>query len=213
MLSAHPARQKPRLRELNDFPRCCPDTFPLFPCCDAVGHNANVMKIPCLNQLSLLAALALALTAAPAHAVDAGAPAPNFSLPTAKGDAVALDKLRGKVVYVDFWASWCGPCRRSFPWLNEMQQKYGAKGFTVVAINVDKKRADADKFLALLPANFPVVYDEAGATPSAYAVQGMPSSYLIDARGNVSYVERGFVYESRGPLEERVKALLAAAAK
>ena len=162
---------------------------------------------------SLLLAAAWAIGATTAHAVGAGAPAPNFTLPTAKGEAVTLDKLRGKVVYVDFWASWCGPCRRSFPWMNEMQQKYGAKGFTVLAINVDKRRADADKFLVLLPASFPVVYDEAGTTPAAFAVQGMPSSYLIDARGNVSFVERGFTDESRGPLEERVKALLAAAAK
>ncbi len=169
------------------------------------------MKIHFIPRLALVTALALAVT--PVHAVDAGAPAPNFALPTAKGDVVALDKLRGKVVYVDFWASWCGPCRRSFPWMNEMQQKYGAKGFTVVAINVDKRRADADKFLALLPATFTVVYDEAGTTPAAFAVQGMPSSYLIDARGNVSYVERGFTDDSRGPLEDRVKVLLAAAAK
>ena len=165
------------------------------------------------NLSVCLLAAAWAFAASAVHAVDAGAPAPNFSLPTAKGEIVALDKLRGKVVYVDFWASWCGPCRRSFPWMNDMQQKYGAKGFTVVAINVDKKRADAEKFLKLLPANFPVVYDEAGTTPAAFAVQGMPSSYLIDARGNVSYVERGFVDESRGPLEDRVRALLSAAAK
>ncbi|MEP7328337.1 MAG: TlpA disulfide reductase family protein [Betaproteobacteria bacterium] len=155
-------------------------------------------------------ALPLVFATASAHAVEAGAAAPNFSLPTAKGEPVALDKLRGKVVYVDFWASWCGPCRRSFPWMNEMQQKYGAKGFTVVAINVDKKRIDAEKFLTLIPANFPVVYDEAGSVPAAFGVLGMPSSYLIDARGNVSYVERGFVDDARGPLEERVKALLAA---
>jgi len=166
-----------------------------------------------LNLIPALLAGVLCYAPAVTQATDAGQPAPNFALPDAQGSTVALQALRGQVVYVDFWASWCGPCRRSFPWMNEMQQKYGAKGFTVVAINVDKKRADADKFLALLPANFPVVYDEAGATPSAYAVQGMPSSYLIDARGNVSYVERGFVDESRGPLEERVKALLAAAAK
>lgn len=164
------------------------------------------MKRPNFLPLALAASLALP---APALAVEVGAAAPNFSLPTAKGDPLALDKLRGKVVYVDFWASWCGPCRRSFPWMNEMQQKYGAKGFTVVAINVDKKRADAEKFLAQIPANFPVVYDEAGATPAAYAVKGMPSSYLIDPSGKVSYVERGFVDEHKAPLEDRVKALLA----
>ena len=93
-----------------------------------------------------------------------------------------------------------------------MQQKYGAKGFTVVAVNVDKKRADADRFLGQNPANFPVVFDESGATPAAYAVKGMPSSYLIDARGNVSYVERGFQDENKAGLEARIVALLAARA-
>lgn len=165
------------------------------------------MKTPTFLLLALAASV-FALPA-PARAVEAGAAAPNFSLPTAKGEPLALDKLRGRVVYVDFWASWCAPCRRSFPWMNEMQQKYGAKGFTIVAINVDKKRADAEKFLAQIPANFPVVYDEAGVTPAAYAVKGMPSSYLVDPRGNITYVERGFVDENKAPLEERVKALLA----
>ena len=165
------------------------------------------MKTPTFLLLALAASV-LTLPA-PARAVEAGAAAPNFSLPTAKGEPLALDKLRGRVVYVDFWASWCAPCRRSFPWMNEMQQKYGAKGFTIVAINVDKKRADAEKFLAQIPANFPVVYDEAGVTPAAYAVKGMPSSYLVDPRGNITYVERGFVDENKAPLEERVKALLA----
>jgi len=174
-----------------------------------IVHNANVMK----SRSPVLAVLFAVLVAssAPLHATEAGQPAPAFALPPAKGESVVLDKLRGKVVYVDFWASWCGPCRRSFPWMNEMQQKYGARGFTIVAINVDKKRPDADKFLVQNPANFTVVYDEAGATPTAYGVKGMPSSYLIDARGNVSFVERGFTDEHKLELEEQMKALLAAA--
>jgi peroxiredoxin len=93
--------------------------------------------------------------------------------------------------------------------MNEMQQKYGGKGLAIVAVNVDKKRADAEKFLAQLPATFPVVFDEAGTAPAAFGVKGMPSSYLIDARGNVVLVERGFLEGSRGELEERIKALLA----
>jgi cytochrome c biogenesis protein CcmG, thiol:disulfide interchange protein DsbE len=145
----------------------------------------------------------------PALAVEAGEAAPAFSLPSAKGDPVALDKLRGKVVYVDFWASWCGPCRRSFPWMNEMQQKYGARGFVVVGVNVDKKRTDADKFLAQIPASFTVAFDEAGTTPSAYGVKGMPSSYLIDASGRIVYVERGFLDEHKAELEQRVASLVA----
>ena len=164
------------------------------------------------KRYAIAAAVAATVLVFPmAHATEAGQPAPAFSLPTAKGDTVALDKLRGKVVYVDFWASWCGPCRRSFPWMNEMQQKYGAKGFMVVAVNVDKKRGDAEKFLVQNPANFTVVYDEAGATPAAYGVKGMPSSYLVDARGSVTFVERGFLDESKADLENRVAALLAAA--
>ncbi|MCC7328309.1 MAG: TlpA family protein disulfide reductase [Burkholderiales bacterium] len=160
---------------------------------------------------TLFLAVALVLSAPLAQAVEAGAAAPAFSLSTAKGEVVALERLRGRVVYVDFWASWCGPCRRSFPWMNEMQQKYGARGFTVVGVNVDKKRSDAEKFLALTPPAFTVVYDDAGATPSTYGVKGMPSSYLIDARGNVVHVERGFVDEHKAGLEQRIAALLATA--
>lgn len=151
------------------------------------------------------------MLAGPAVAVEPGQPAPTFVLPTAKGETVALDKLRGKVVYVDFWASWCGPCRRSFPWMNDMQQKYGGKGFVVVGVNVDKKRADADRFLAQNPANFTIAFDEAGATPAAYAVKGMPSSYLVDPSGKVTFVERGFLDESKPVLEQKIAALVAAA--
>ena len=164
-------------------------------------------RLPALS-LAVFASLA-ALAPLPAMAVEAGEAAPAFSLPSASGAPVATDKLRGKVIYVDFWASWCGPCRRSFPWMNEMQQKYGPKGFVVVGINVDKKRADADKFLAQVPAAFTIVFDEAGSTPSAFGVKGMPSAYLIDANGKVSYVERGFLDEHRAELEQRVAALVA----
>jgi cytochrome c biogenesis protein CcmG/thiol:disulfide interchange protein DsbE len=157
-----------------------------------------------------MAFVALCALSAPAFAVDAGGVAPAFSLPTAKGDAVALDQLRGQVVYVDFWASWCGPCRRSFPWMNDMQQRYAAKGLAIVAINVDKKREDAEKFLAQTPAQFTIVYDPAGAVPEKFAVKGMPSSYLIDAKGNVVAVEHGFHDDRKGPLEDQIKALLAA---
>jgi cytochrome c biogenesis protein CcmG, thiol:disulfide interchange protein DsbE len=164
------------------------------------------MKIT-LPSILLLATLSWGSGAA--CAADAGQPAPNIALSNAQGSVVSLDKLRGQVVYVDFWASWCGPCRRSFPWMNEMQQKYGGKGLAIVAVNVDKRRADADKFLAQVPANFPVVFDETGASPAAFGVKGMPSSYLIDARGNIVLVERGFLDASGAELEDRIKTLLA----
>jgi cytochrome c biogenesis protein CcmG/thiol:disulfide interchange protein DsbE len=177
------------------------------------GHNANVMiriDTGWLHPILRICVLAALVSGAPAWAVEAGDKAPALSLPTAKGDTVALEQLRGKVVYVDFWASWCGPCRRSFPFMNEMQAKYGPRGFTVVGVNVDKKRADADRFLAQVPATFTIVFDETGATPSAWAVKGMPSSYLVDGAGKVVFVERGFTDEHKAALEQRIAALVSA---
>jgi len=159
--------------------------------------------------LSILILAGLAI-GGPASAVGVGEAAPALALANAKGEPVALDKLRGQVVYVDFWASWCGPCKRSFPWMNELAQRYGASGLTVVAVNVDKKREDADRFLAATPAQFTVVYDAAGATPAAWAVKGMPSSYLIDRSGHVVLVEQGFRDEQKAGVESRIRDLLAA---
>ena len=154
--------------------------------------------------------LALLLLAAPVAAVDVGDAAPGFSLPSTDGRPIVLEKLRGQVVYVDFWASWCAPCRRSFPWMSELQQRYGERGFTIVAINVDKQRADAERFLQANAARFTVVYDPEGATPLAYAVAGMPSSYLIDRRGNVVEIEAGFRDERKSAREATIRSLLAA---
>src|SRR5260221_12049673 len=135
-------------------------------------------------KITLICALVLATLGVgpgPSLGTEAGQPAPNIALPNAQGRVVALDGLRGQVVYVDFWASWCGPCRRSFPWMNEMQQKYGGKGLAIVAVNVDKKRADAEKFLGQFPANFPVVFDEAGGGAGAFGGQSMAPPLLLHA--------------------------------
>lgn len=161
-----------------------------------------------MRRAALAAAFAVVSTATLAAGV--GDPAPPFALRDAHGETLALDALHGRVVYVDFWASWCGPCRRSFPWMNELQRRYGAGGLTIVAINVDKSPADAARFLERNPAQFAIAYDQAGATPLAYAVQGMPSSYLIDAQGKVVEVEQGFRDERKAALERRIQALLGA---
>ena len=163
-----------------------------------------------MKTAKLLAGVVLAAVPALVHAVGVGEAAPAFSLATAKGDTVALDRLKGQVVYVDFWASWCGPCKRSFPWMNELSERYGDKGFTVVAVNVDKKREDAERFLAGTPARFTVVYDAPGATPAAWAVKGMPSSYLVDRSGRVVMVEQGFRDEQKAVVEQRIRDLVAA---
>lgn len=158
--------------------------------------------------LQALALGALAC-AGPVCALDPGQAAPAFSLPRASGDTVALAALRGRVVYVDFWASWCAPCKRSFPFMNDLQQRYAAQGLEVVAVNVDRKREDADRFLRQVPAAFTVVFDPAGSAPAAFGVQSMPSAYVIDAEGRVFFVENGFREERRTEVEERVRAALA----
>lgn len=134
-------------------------------------------------------------------------PAPQFSLPTMTG-SVNLNDLKGKLVYVDFWASWCVPCRKSFPWMNEIQKRYADKGFIIVAINLDKDKKFVEKFLKKYPANFIVALDPKGNSASAYKVQGMPSSYLVDQKGDLKYTHIGFREKSKNNIELQIKELL-----
>jgi thiol-disulfide isomerase/thioredoxin len=153
--------------------------------------------------------LAGAMLAVPALAAKAGEAAPAFELTAANGQRVALADLRGRVVYVDFWASWCAPCRRSFPWMNAIAARYAGEGLTIVGINVDKRREDAERFLRDTPAAFTIAYDAQGTTPAAYAVAGMPSSYLVDRQGVIVDVEEGFHEARRAGVEARIRAALA----
>jgi cytochrome c biogenesis protein CcmG, thiol:disulfide interchange protein DsbE len=116
------------------------------------------------------------------------------ALPTAAADTDPLDlaRFRGKIVLVDFWASWCEPCRHSFPWLNAMQTKYRDRGLVVIGVNVDRERADADRFLRDVPAVFQIVYDPTGALASRYDLPGMPVSYVIGRNGDVVAHHIGF---------------------
>jgi len=165
-----------------------------------------------MKRLSLALALASLLFSAvsTAQAVEPGALAPEIKLAGVNGP-VSLAALKGKVVYLDFWASWCGPCRQSFPWMNEMQAKYGAKGLQVVAVNVDAKRDDADKFLAEVPASFSVAFDSQGETPKLYGIKGMPSSLLIGPNGKVISMHAGFKGAERKELEDAIAGALASA--
>lgn len=144
-----------------------------------------------------------------ALAIEAGQPAPDVDLPGAVDAPPRLSALKGKLVYLDFWASWCGPCRQSFPWMNEMQAKHGARGLQVVGINLDAKRADADAFLTQLPARFGLAFDAAGTSAKRFGVKGMPTSVLIGRNGEVLSVHQGFREDERQALEARLVAALA----
>jgi thiol-disulfide isomerase/thioredoxin len=103
-----------------------------------------------------------------------------------------LPDLAGKVVLVDFFASWCGPCQDSFPVMEELHEQFGAKGLVILAINLDQKEADMKEFLARHPVTFPVVRDAANALVKEVKISTMPSSFLLDRTGKVRFVHRGF---------------------
>ena len=119
-----------------------------------------------------------------------------------------VEQNAGQVVYLDFWASWCTPCRKSFPWMNEMQMKYGDKNFKVISINVDSDRKLAQKFLANTPANFSILYDPAGSLASEMKLKGMPSSYIINAEGKLVSTHVGFSDKKKSLYEQEIKQLI-----
>ena len=154
----------------------------------------------------LTGATAIVLTALPLSSL--ASPAPAFSLPNKEGGMISLAQQEGKIVYLDFWASWCGTCRQSFPWMNEMLEKYQGQGLEIIAVNLDSASADAEKFLAKTPAQFTVVYDNKGSTPTAYGVKGMPTSFLIDSKGQIISQHAGFNSAHKGDLEAAIQQAL-----
>ena len=135
------------------------------------------------------------------------AQAPDFKL-EGQQKQVTLSNYRGQVVYLDFWASWCQPCRKSFTWMNKMQSLYGDQGFKVIAINLDESREKANKFLEQVPAGFDVAFDPRGSTAESYQVKAMPSSYIIDKNGKVVHANLGFRGNDEAKLEQRIKKLV-----
>ncbi len=115
---------------------------------------------------------------------------------------------KGKVIYLDFWASWCGPCRKSFPWLNNMQLKHKQQGFIVISVNVDNEKALAEEFLSEVPANFIVFYDPKGEVAEKFKLRGMPSSYLINRAGKITSAHVGFSTSKKNSYEKEIVKLL-----
>jgi thiol-disulfide isomerase/thioredoxin len=123
-------------------------------------------------------------------------------------EVLDLGELKGRVVYLDFWASWCAPCRESFAWMNRLQQQLGPEGLVIVAVNVDRERRDAERFIRAHPAHFRIVFDPDGLLPEKFAVQGMPTSFLIDRDGRVHARHEGFRLTDREALARAVRELV-----
>lgn len=130
------------------------------------------------------------------------------AMAAAADEPLDLASLRGDVVYLDFWASWCGPCRLSFPWMQQMQDTYGQQGLKVVAVDVDHDRRDAERFLAALNPSFDVRFDPKGDLAERFKVDGMPTGLVIDRHGVVRFTHIGFRPVDRTEYESQLRQLL-----
>ncbi|GHE77264.1 TlpA disulfide reductase family protein [Thalassotalea profundi] len=119
-----------------------------------------------------------------------------------------LSRYQGDIVYIDFWASWCGPCIKSFPWMNEMQSRYEHKGLKIISINLDSDFSLARKFLSSNPATFDVIYDPEGVLAKKYHLKGMPSSFILDRKSNVISAHVGFTEQKSEQYHKEIIALL-----
>jgi cytochrome c biogenesis protein CcmG/thiol:disulfide interchange protein DsbE len=124
---------------------------------------------------------------------------------------IQFSDFTGKVVLIDFWASWCGPCRQSFPWMNEMHTKYSDQGLEIVAINLDSETEEANAFLKEVPANFILGFDPEGVTAEKMHVEAMPMSYLIDRKSNIRHRMMGFNTSKKAEHEAHIQTLLSEA--
>jgi peroxiredoxin len=160
-----------------------------------------------MNKYLKAASLFFLFQAIQVPALTVGDSAPDFELPQSN-IAQRLSELKGKWIYLDFWASWCAPCRQSFPWMNSMQNKYAGKNIQILAINVDAKKSDADRFLNQTPASFSLAFDSKGNSAKLMELKSMPTSYLIDPQGHISLIHVGFRHEDRDRLETEFKNIV-----
>lgn len=157
--------------------------------------------------------IALALLASVAAARSSGlaqppAQAPDIELRGPAGDVSRLAALVGRVVLVDFWASWCRPCEASFPVLDDLYRRRHGEGLEVLAINVDEERRDAERFLRTRPHEMPVFFDPKGRAPEAFRVEAMPSAYVLDRQGRIRFRHVGYTASSGSEYEREVQELL-----
>ena len=138
---------------------------------------------------AMVAALSVAL---PALAGPTGAPAPSFTLAARGGQNVSLTQYKGQVVMLNFWASWCGPCRQEMPLLESIYRKYNKMGFTMIGVNVEPDSNAANDWLKATPVSFPILYDRDSKVSKLYDVGGMPATVIIDRSGKVRVLHRGY---------------------
>lgn len=149
------------------------------------------MQRPRLFLLALMVMIGLPLAGVQAAAVTESAP--DFVLKSQSGDNLRLSELRGQVVMINFWASWCGPCRQEMPLLDKLHQRYKKLGFTLLGVNVEQDTSAAQAFLKDTPVSFPILYDRENSVSRLYKVVGMPSTVVVDRDGKLRFRHTGYV--------------------
>jgi peroxiredoxin len=166
------------------------------------------MHIANSSLLKRCAIAALVLASSAFAAGDAAGPAPSFTLTTLAGQPGGLGEYKGQVVMVNFWATWCGPCQQEMPLLDQMYKKYKPAGFTLIGVNVDKESPAVKELLARKPVSFPVLLDPANQVSKAYHVDEMPSSVIIDRKGQIRYVHRGYKPGDENDYQDLIRKLI-----
>lgn len=163
-----------------------------------------------LSKTGALVTLLLGMISFNSHAMDLQAmgEATDFTLMNNQGENVRLEELRGQVVMVNFWASWCGPCRTEMPLMDAIYKKYQKLGFTILAVNVDEDSEDADRFLEQVPVSFPVLYDPESYVSGLYDVKAMPTTLMVDRDGNLRAVHLGYKEGDEAHYEAAIKKLI-----
>jgi len=153
--------------------------------------------------------MAALLAGSPASAdINSEGPAPDFALKSDNGENLRLSEFRGEVVMINFWASWCGPCRQEMPLLDELYAQYQPMGFTILGVNVEEDSSKARKMLGDAPVNFPVLFDNDSEVSKLYNVVAMPSTVLVDRSGNVRYLHQGYKPGYEDAYQQQVRALI-----
>jgi peroxiredoxin len=152
--------------------------------------------------------LLVALLVAPAHSGSSGGAAPDFTLESREGGTVTLSELKGQVVLINFWATWCGPCRKEMPLLEQLYQRYEPLGFTLLGVNVEEQAGDAEKFLGEVPVSFPVLWDPENQVSKLYDVSAMPSTVLVDRQGNMRFLHHGYQEGYENAYQDQIRTLV-----
>ena len=160
------------------------------------------------NWMSLILVCSLSLAAAGSANAASAKPAPNFTLKSLSGKNMKLSEMTGNVVLINFWASWCGPCREEMPLLNALHKKYEPLGFTVLGVNVEEQTDKARGFLKDFPVDFPVLLDIKNQVSQMYNVIAMPTTVVVDRDGNMRYIHKGFKSGDEKKYQKMVKKLV-----